>query len=81
MPIILDKLSFLNKEIDQVTIGLPSLDTLNNDQPDERPFIYSEFLPAGHHQFVIYDPEHDQFYMHDFFLDINKEEITYTTQK
>ena len=49
------------------------------DKMDEmgpgKQFIYAEFLPAGYHEFMIYEQSTDTFWMHEFFVDMNKEEI------
>ena len=41
----------------------------------DRGFVYADFLPAGHHQFILYDITSDTFWMHDFFLDMSETEI------
>lgn len=58
-----------------MAVGLPNMDI---DHSDKHPFIYSEFLPAGHHIFIIFDPDTDKFWTSDFFLDFNSQEVTYT---
>ena len=41
----------------------------------ENIYIYSEYLPAGHHQFLIYHDE--RFFSHSFFLELsNKDHFT-----
>ena len=44
------------------------------EDPVDRGFVYADFLPAGHHQFILYDITLDSFWMHDFFLDMSKSE-------
>lgn len=44
-------------------------------EPSEGLFVFSEHLPAGHHQFIIYNPVDKEFYEHDFVLDLNSKDV------
>ena len=46
-----------------------------SEKGEGRQVIYAEFLPAGHHEFMIYEPSKDSFWMHDFFLEQTEVDI------
>lgn len=49
--------------------GTKSYREIMSEKGEGRQVIYAEFLPAGHHEFMIYEPSKDSFWMHDFFLE------------
>lgn len=64
---------FKNDYTDVHTINAPP--DLAQKVPDDQHFIYCEYLPAGHHQFIIYDPLSDEFFTHDFILGMNSKDV------
>ena len=56
-------------------LGTKSYRDKMEEQGPGKQFIYAEFLPAGYHEFMIYEQSTDTFLMHEFFLDMSKEEI------
>ena len=59
-----------NDYVDVTTIGHSE-----KQKPDNDYFVYAAYLPAGHHQFIIYNPLDDTFWTHDFVLELNKREL------
>jgi len=69
----LDHKFFKNDFQDVHTVNAP--ENLDKEEPEDQHFIYCEILPPGHHQFIIYDPQVDEFYTHDFILGMNSKEM------
>ena len=70
--ILEDKL-FNNDFHDVHAINAPP--NCSHGPPRDEHFVYYEYLPPGHHQFVIYDPKVSELYTHDLVVGMNTKEI------